>query len=301
MTGSWRTRLAWAAVIGLYAAAGLAGAVFLAPSTAPGADLATYQRAAGDLLATGDPYRSAPHFEEDFQYRYPPLLAMLMPVLGWAPLWFGLMAAATAVPVWLAYRERGTAGLLLPVLLAGAWGQQLLNGNVQPGVIALLALVPRFRRAGAIGLAVATMLKLHPALGLVWYLGRRDWQALRWYAAALAVLAAVQAPWLGRFVDYYLNDPGATDVVPGMSLRSLGAIPWVAATAVVLTAAYALAGTRHGWMLATVAQLVALPRVLLVNVALLLAAPLSGGERERRPARPATGTFGPVPVREGNP
>jgi hypothetical protein len=38
--------------------------------------------------------------------------------------------------------------------------------------------------------------------------------------------------------------------------------------------AWRYAGTRYGWMLATVAQLVALPRVLLVNLALLMAAPL---------------------------
>ena len=267
-------RLEWAILLALYVGLGLAGIVFLGPSTAPGADLTTYQRAAADWLATGDPYRSAPLHEHDFQYRYPPLLAMLMPLLGWPPLWFALMGLATGVPIWLAYRDAGFRGFLLPILLAGPWTQQLLNGNVQPAVVALLALVPRFRRAGAIGLAVATMLKFHPALGVVWYLGRRDWQALRWYAGTLVVLALIQAPWLGSFVDYYLTDPAATAVNSGMSLRSLGMVPWVVAVAVLAAVAYRAADSRYGWMLAVVLQLAALPRVLLVNLALLLAAPL---------------------------
>ena len=276
-------RLEWAILLALYVGFGAAGIVFLGPSTAPGADLATYQRAAADWLTTGDPYRSAPFHEQDFQYRYPPLLAMLMPLLGWPPIWFALMGIATGVPIWLAYRDAGFRGFLLPILLAGPWTQQLLNGNVQPAVVALLALVPRFRRAGAIGLAVATMLKLHPALAVVWYLGRRDWQALRWYAATLGVLALIQAPWLGSFVEYCLADPAATAVDSGMSLRSLGIVPWIAGVAVLVVVAYRAADTRYGWMLTVVLQLAVLPRVLLVNLALLLAAPLRG------PARRHTG------------
>lgn len=287
----------WLVLFALYAALGIAGAVFLASSTAPGADLETYQRASRDLLTTGDAYRSAPLHEQDFQYRYPPLLAMLMPVLGWPPLWFALMALATAVPVWVAYRQSGATGLLLPVLLIGPMAQILLNGNVQPVVIALLVLTPFHRRAGAVGLACATMLKLHPALAVVWYAGRRDWVALRWYAVALVALTAIQAPWLGHFVDYYLTDAAATDVNAGMSLRAFGVVVWIVGTVVVGVAAYRWAGTRYGWLLTTLLQLVALPRILLVNMALLLAAPLprraaAGDIRldRRRPAVDARST-----------
>ena len=65
-----------------------------------------------------------------------------------------------------------------------------------------------------------------------------------------------------------------------MSLRALGVLPWLGGTLVVGVAALWFARTRYGWLLATVLQLVALPRVLLVNLALLLAAPLP---RSRRP------------------
>ncbi|HEX2142697.1 MAG TPA: glycosyltransferase family 87 protein, partial [Candidatus Limnocylindria bacterium] len=199
------SRVALALVLLVYGLLGLALIAFLAPSTFIGADLAVYQRAGRDLLTEGNPYASAAELPYVFQYRYPPLLAMLMPVLGWPPLWYGLMAAATLGTFLVGVRVGGAAYLLPVVVLGGAWGQVLLNGNVQPLLMLLLAVVPLFRRAGAVSLAVATMIKLHPVLGVVWYLGRRDWVALGWYAAAMAALTLVQAPWLPHFVDFYLE------------------------------------------------------------------------------------------------
>ena len=90
------------------------------------------------------------------------------------------------------------------------WIMYQCNGNAQAFVVALLAIVPLTRRAGAIGLALATMLKLHPALAVVWYAGRREWRLLAWYAAAMAVLTLVQLPWLPAMVRFYLSDPTAT-------------------------------------------------------------------------------------------
>ncbi len=277
----------WAVLIGLYLAFGLAGAVYLWGTTQAGADLATYQRAGHDLWVLGDPYATAAQVPQDYVYRYPPLLAMVIPLLGWPPLWFAIIAVCTAIPIWLAYRQLGPPGLLPAALLAGAWAQQLINGNAQAIVVTLLALVPLHRRAGAIGLAVATMLKLHPVLAVVWYVGRRDWQALGWFAGACAVLAVVQLPWLGDFVHFYTSNPVATQAIPGMSLRALGFVPWVLGIVVVVGLALALARTRWGWVLAILLQLVALPRVLLVNLALLLASPLPrGAAADRRDGAP---------------
>ena len=118
-------------------------------------------------------------------------------------------------------------GCCPPALLVGAWVQQLLNGNAQALVVALLALVPVTGASGALGLALATMLKLHPALGVLWYAGRREWRLLGWYAVGMLVLLLIQAPWLGAFVDFYVNDPVATETIPGMSLRVLGTVPWL--------------------------------------------------------------------------
>lgn len=264
----------WALVTALYLAFGLLGAWYLADTTSVGADLATYQRAGQALWTTGDPYADAANLPEDYRYRYPPLLAMVIPALGWPPLWFALIAAATVVPIAVAYRVSGPVGLLPAALLVGAWGQQLLNGNAQALVVALLVVVPFTGAAGAAGLALATMLKLHPVLAIAWYLGRREWRCLAWYAGAMALLTAVQLPWLPAMFRFYLTDSVATETIPGMSLRAIGFVPWLVGTVALGIAAIWFARTRYGWLLATVLQLVALPRVLLVNLALLLAAPL---------------------------
>ena len=283
----------WIVLTGAYLVVGLLGAWYLADTTSVGTDLATYQRAGEALWSTGDPYAGNADVPEDYRYRYPPLLAMVIPVVGWPPLWYTLIVVATIVPIWVAYRVSGPAGLLPAALLIGAWGQQLLNGNVQAIVVAILVAVPFTQGGGAIGLALATMLKIHPALAVVWYVGRREWRLLAWYAAAMAVLTVVQLPWLPEMIDFYLNDPTATETIPGMSLRAIGVVPWIAGTVAVGIAALWFARSRYGWLLATVLQLVALPRVLLVNLALLLAAPLPRreaveiGER-RRQALPAT-------------
>lgn len=277
-------------VVGLYLGLGLAGAVYLAPTTAIGQDLATYQRA-GDLLWAGqDPYSGQADVGQDYQYRYPPLLALVIPILGLPPLWFGLLAMATAATIWLWYRTAGPRGLLVPALLLGAWGQQLLNGNAQGLVVYLLAITPLFARVGPAALALATMLKIHPVIGLVWFAGRRDLRAIAVYAAACAVLLIPQLPWLDDYVRYVLNDPAAVETIPGMSLRAIHPALWVVGIVVAVSLAWRYAGTRYGWMLATVAQLIALPRVLLVNLALLLAAPLPS----RRQASATSSRPGPA-------
>lgn len=277
----------WTLLIGFYLILGLAGAWYLADTTSVGADLATYQRAGEALWTTGDPWAEAASVPEDYRYRYPPLLAMVIPVLGFPPLWYALVAIATAVPIVVAYRVAGPAGLLPPALLIGAWAQQLINGNAQAFVVALLAIVPFTGRAGAIGLAGATMLKLHPILALVWYVGRREWRCLAWYGAAMALLTVIQGPWIPAMLRFYLTDATATETIPGMSLRALGLVPWVVGTVLVAVAALAFARTRYGWLLATLLQLLALPRVLLVNLALLLAAPLPRPVREDWNERPS--------------
>jgi len=269
-----RSSLGWAVLIGLYLALGVAGAVYLAPTTVIGQDLDTYQRA-GELLWAGqDPYSGQAEVGQDYQYRYPPLLAMVIPILGWPPLWFGLLAVATISTIALWYRAAGVRGLLVPALLIGAWGQQLLNGNAQALVVYLLAITPLFGRVGPAALALATMLKIHPVIGLVWFAGRRDLRAIALYGAACGVLLVPQLPWLDEFVRYFLNDPAAVETIPGMSLRAIHPLLWAAGIVVMLVVAWRYAGTRYGWLLATVAQLIALPRVLLVNLALLMAAPL---------------------------
>jgi hypothetical protein len=123
----------------------------------------------------------------------------------------------------------------------------------------------------------------------VWFVGRRDWRGIALYVAACVVLLVPQLPWLADFVNYVLNDPAAVETIPGMSLRAIHPVLWGVGIVVAIALAWRYAGTRHGWLLATVAQLVALPTLLLVNLALLMAAPLPA-RRSAPVADPASAT-----------
>lgn len=266
---------------------------FMAPGTFIGADLAVYQHAGRDLLQHGNPYYSTDLAGYTFQYRYPPLLAMLIPVLGWPPLWYALLAAATGATFLIGVRMAGPAYLLPVIVLGGTWAQVLLNGNVQPVLMFLLVLVPLRRRTGAIGLAVATMLKLHPVLGLVWYASRRDWIAIRWYLGATVILLIIQAPWMGQFLTYYTQQEVASPFgQTGIGLRAIHPLVWLIGTGIAAVAAWRWADTRFGWLLNVGLQLVALPRVLASNLALVLAAPIPSRAAERR-ARATTAASAP--------
>ena len=179
------------------------------------------------------------------------LLTTFYLLLGLLGAWY--LADTTSAGADLA-TVSGPAGLLPAALLIGASAQQLLNGNAQAIVVALLAIVPFTRVGGAVGLALATMLKIHPALAIVWYVGRQEWRPLRWYAAAMAVLTLIQLPWLPDMMRFYLTDPTATETIPGMSLRAIGVIPWIVGTAAVAIAAFWFARGRYGWILATLLQ-----------------------------------------------
>jgi hypothetical protein len=269
---------------------------FMAPGTFPQADLNVYRHAGNDLLQHGNPYYSADLAGYTFQYRYPPLLAMLMPLLGWPPLWYALLGASTLATFLIGVRLAGPAYLLPVVVLGGTWAQVLINGNVQPILMFLLALVPLRRRAGAVGLAVATMLKLHPILGLVWYAGRRDWQAIKWYAGAMVVLLTIQAPWMGQFLAYYTQQDVASPFgQSGIGLRAIHPVVWLIGTLLVAAAAYRWADTRVGWLLTVGLQLVALPRVLASNLALILSAPIPTKAAERRQAEARQPAPAPAP------
>ena len=270
----------------LYGLIGLLGILVLAPNTFPGADLAVFQQAGQDLVNSGNPYLSNETAHYNFQYRYPPLLAMVIPLLGWPPLWYALLAASTAIVFYFWWEDAGWFGLLPIVLLSGAWGQVLINGNVQAILMLLLALTPRYARAGPISLALATMLKLHPALGVVWFIGRRNWRGLAWYAGAMAVLLAIQAPWLGHFLNYYRTDADASIILyKGWGLRLAGDVAWIIGAAVTGFLAYRYAKSQYGWMLNIVFQLAALPRLLPTNLALLLSAPLPTRKTRQRESR----------------
>jgi hypothetical protein len=149
----------------------------------------------------------------------------------------------------------------------------------------LLALVPRYARIGPSSLAVATWIKLHPALGTVWYVGRGDWRGLAGYGVAMGVLLLIQLPWLGLFVDYYQTDADASiTLYRGWGLRLAGDVVWIAGAVITGLLAYRYAKGKYGWFLNIVFQLAALPRLLPTNLALLLSAPFPTRRTRQREA-----------------
>jgi hypothetical protein len=164
-------------------------------------DLATFLRAASDVLAGVSPYS----FNGDATYAYPPFLAVLVLPLHWlsagsaAVIWLFLSLAAIGLALWLlgvrdwrcyalvadypfvkSAISEGTASplLLLTVALGWRWRQHLLRGGIGVGaavalklflwpLLAWLALTRR-ARTGMVAIGVALALALVPwaAIGL---------------------------------------------------------------------------------------------------------------------------------------
>lgn len=244
---------------------------FVADTTFIAADYHVYREAGDALYETGDPYSANPPVTKfESHYRYPPLLAMLMPLLP-AGVWFPLLILAWASPIWLGWKRLGPDGLLLPLLLAGCWIQLLLNGNAQAFIVAALCLVPISRRGGAVAAAAATWVKIHPAFVVLWYIGRRDWGAFRWYAGTFVALGLIQLPWLGEFLAY-AGSPQAW-VPAQLSLRSAGPALWILAIGISAFLTLRFARDERGWFFALVTQMLALPRANLSNLITLLLPP----------------------------
>jgi hypothetical protein len=246
-------------------------------NVSPAADFETYDRGGRFLYSAGNPYAANAGIFFEHHYRYPPLLAMVMPVLRYV--WFPLCVAAWAYVLWMRWRAARWVGMLLPLLLVGVLVQQAVVGNASAMMVAALIAVPVHRRAGAVGLAMVSWLKIYPVLGVLWYVGRKDWEALRWFAVTFMVLGLLQTPWLAEFVRYSLSD--AAWVSAQYSLRALGPAVWIGATAVLASVTILKAGSQMGWFYALITMLAAIPRLnVLVLVPLLAYAPPLSGARD---------------------
>ena len=87
-------------------------------------------------------------------------------------------------------------------------------------------------------------------------------------------------------VDFYLNDPVATTTIPGHVPAGIGSDPWVVGTIAFGIAALRFATRATAGCSRRSSSSAALPRILLVNLALLLAAPLPRREVAGSPDDP---------------
>jgi hypothetical protein len=216
-----------------------------------------------------------------------------MPLMPWW-FWYPALTAATLLPIAIRYRERGPAGLVLPLLLTVSWAQMLLNGNAQGFAVAALALVPYTGVLGAVAAATATWVKVFPAVVLVWYLARRAWRPLLAFIATFILLGLIQLPWLGHFFRYTLSPAGGlVAAIPWPN------VPWVLAVLAVATTAYVQARRGDGWTAAVILALIAIPRIFVPYFSILLAAPRLLSRPELLLTAPFEGSNSAGPARTG--
>jgi hypothetical protein len=253
----------------------------------PLADVRAYYDAGARLNAGLGLYEQPAGTNDPDFYRYPPLLAIafrplaLLPFEAAAAIWEGLVVASfahTLMRIRLRWRTLIAIGFLaMPI------GWSLAIGQAQVQVTMLMAIGSPW------ALALATHLKLLPALAAVWWLGRRDWPSLSRFAAWLVGLTLLQLA----------LEPRGSLAFPGfLSLEQVGAVRnfspyaispavWLAFVAVGTLVAYRLAPTRYGWAAAVVVSVVSTPRLLLYQLMTLLAAlraPDATPERNPAPA-----------------
>jgi len=152
-------------------------------------------------------------------------------------------------------------------------------------------------------IALATNVKIFPALVAVYWLGRRDWAALRRFAAWLVVLAAVQLvleptgslDYLGALRPAWLGE------VRNMSPYALSPILWAVLAVAGLVAALRLAPTRWGWASAVALSTLVPPRLLsymFMGLLATLGGPKATAETPTRPVEPARPDEPPEPEPE---
>ena len=196
-------------------------------ATDPLADVRAYYDAGARLNAGQPLYLPVADTNVPGSYHYPPLLAIVFRPLALLPygpaaiIWEAVVVGATILTfVRLGFRR---AVLISAGLLAMAIAWTVAIGQAQALVTYLLAIGAPW------AVALATNLKLYPALVAVYWVGRRQWRRLGWFAAWLAAILVVQfvlepaatIAYIGFLADEQVKDAN------NLSLFALSPILWV--------------------------------------------------------------------------
>jgi Glycosyltransferase family 87 len=248
------------------------GALRLHLATDPLADVHAYYDA-GARLNAGQPLyvQLATTNDPDF-YRYPPLLAILFRPLALlsfeaaAAVWMLVLGAASVVTVWRLHPNLPAVLALGMLAMPILW--TLAIGQAQVLVTLLLAFGSPF------GVAAAGYLKLTPWLAAVFWVGRRDWPAIRRLVAWTAGLGLVQLVLAPQATIDYLAFPSLTQVgdVVNLSPYAVSPVLWAVAAVIGGLLALRLAPGRWGWAAAVALAVGATPRLLAYQLSTLLAA-----------------------------
>lgn len=238
----------------------------------PLADVRAYYDAARRLNEGQPLYAAAGDATTPTYYFYPPLLAILMRPFAGLPFHVfavGWEAVVVASFVALLRRLGANRRTFIAVGLLGmpiGWAIGVAQAHVP--LTLLLAIGQPW------SIALATNLKLFPVLVAVWWLGRRQYQAVGALAGWLLLLALVQwlvepAGTVGFFSAVGLDQ---TAGVRNLSPYAISPVLWVILAAAGGIAALFLAPTRWGWPAAVALATLATPRLLVYMLTGLLAA-----------------------------
>ena len=213
-------------------------------------------------------------------FRYAPWFAWFWVPLTYLPRtlveigWAAVLGVASSWILFGLLRLRSAAAFGLALILT-PWLLSLVQvGNIQPLVVAALAL-GLSRRSGPLWLGVTAALKVVPGLFALVYVARREWRR-----AFLAVVWSVifAAPFLLYDLSGYQTDPGRSYSL----YYFVSPTAWVvgAGAAVVVALLLAVRRSRYIWVAAAVAVMLAGPRTH-VTYATYLVVGLLGGPADR--------------------
>ena len=266
---------------------GLAGLwiVWLHVTTDPIADARAYYDAATRLNQGRPLYPPDVDPSTNLVYLYPPLLAVVLRPLALLPFevfaftWEAIVLGSFALLI----RQLGGGPRVWTAIgiLGIPIGWALSVGQAQVPMTLLLAIGQPW------SIALATNIKLFPALIALWWIGRRDYESLLAFVGWLFVIAIVEV----------VLEPGGTLAFlrGGVSLAQLGDVrnispyvwasplAWSAFVLVGALVSVALARTRWGWAAAVTFATLASPRLLVYMLTGLLATvrrPRIAGEPE---------------------
>lgn len=268
-TPNVRRVLAGAAVLGL--ALGVQ-TLILHLSTDPLADVHAYYDA-GSRLNAGVPLYDQPATTNDNEfYRYPPLLAIVFRPLALLPfetaalVWEAFLVVCFVATILRLGTNRRTWVVLGMLALPTFWS--LAIGQAQIVITLLMAIGSPW------ALALATHLKIFPALAAIWWLGRRDVRSLGWFVGWLVVFAVVQLVLEPAGTIAFPSTFGLQQVgnVENRSLYAYAPLAWAIAVVAGAAVAWRLAPTRYGWVAAVALSVLATPRLLIYQLSTLVAA-----------------------------
>jgi Glycosyltransferase family 87 len=239
----------------------------------PLADVRAYYDAGARLNAGLPLYVQPAGTDDPAFYRYPPLLA-----IAFRPL--ALLPFETAALIWEAFlivlfgatimrtgvRNEWTWIVLGWLAAPVAWS--LAVGQAQVAVTFLVAVGAPW------AIALAANLKILPLLVAVYWIGRRDWAAVRlvvvWMAGLIALQFILEPAGMIAFIGF--SDLGQVGNVENRSLYALSPILWAAFVVVMIGLALRYASTRAGWALAVSTSVLVSPRLLMYQLSTLFAA-----------------------------